>query len=68
VFGRKKAAANKAEYERAQADVMNGRDTPRSRALGSGKLTKNGYADGTAPGDPKMSRDLWWSNKPKVVK
>ena len=60
-FGKKarERKAGAAEYSGAQADGMNGRDTPRVRKLVAGKLKPSGYTDGT-PIAPGNSRDLWW--------
>lgn len=48
-FGKKVNARREGarEYEGAQADGMNCRHTPRLNKLLAGKLTKDGYNDGT---------------------
>jgi hypothetical protein len=52
MFRRRKKTEGELEYERAQSDGINCRNTQRLVALLAGNLTRDGYKPGTQPSDP----------------
>lgn len=63
MFFRRKKTKGEIEYERAQSDGINCRNTQRLAALLSGNLTRDGYKPGTEPADPN-ARPKDWDAKP----
>jgi len=57
-FGNFRKKAIQQEIDRAQADIMNGRDTRRGRDLLGGNLTEGGYGNGREVGRPENGSDI----------
>lgn len=57
-FGNSKKKAIQQEIDRAQADIMNGRDTRRGRDLLGGNLNKDGYSNGREVGRAENGNDI----------
>lgn len=64
-IGSGKRKAIQREIDRAEADIMNGRDTRRGRDLLGGNLTKDGYGNGREVGRPESGLDI---RPPRIVR